>query len=482
MTEHEEHEKRNSQGGLDKPTSAMKPEMSTNTYNQETSLDGYYKSVLDSLPDWVWEVDQNGYITYSNTAVESFLGYVPRQITGKSLLTLVPHAKADNALQLLDKQWGIGNDPEYIRHSFFSSEGVEISLQTCGNPFYDNSTKTRGFRFISRLLEDQNDSAMAHFVANNINEAIALMDSKRVVTYVNAAFTRIFGYTREEIIGQSITVLGSEKSLVPSAQTDDVTDALLKQRSVWQGEVLRKCKNGQYIPCLLSAAGITNADNVIDGYIGTYLDLRAMKHTDQMLKNSLKATINAVCKAIDERNVLKGQHQEQVTDLAVAIAFEMGKDLNFIEGLTLASHLHDLGEMYVPPEISSKEGALSAADFELIKIHPIKAYEILKDIKFPWPVANIILQHHERMNGSGYPKGLKGDEIMMEARILAVADVVCTMLTDRPYRPACSIEKCIDELEIKKGILYDPRVVDITLKLIREKSYQLKTPKIQFSV
>ena len=163
-----------------------------------------------------------------------------------------------------------------------------------------------------------------------------------------------------------------------------------------------------------------------------------------------------------------------MTDLAVAIAFEMGKDLNFIEGLTLASHLHDLGEIYIPPEIANKPGALSDADFELIKIHPIKGYEILKDIKFPWPVANIILQHHERINGSGYPKGLKGDEIMLEARILAVADMVCTMLTDRPFRPAYSMEQCIDELEINKGILYDERVVDVCLRLIREKSYRLK--------
>jgi HD-GYP domain-containing protein (c-di-GMP phosphodiesterase class II) len=232
----------------------------------------------------------------------------------------------------------------------------------------------------------------------------------------------------------------------------------------------------------LSATTVRNAENRIDGFIGTYLDLRSMKHTDQLQKNALKATINAVCKAVDERNVLKGQHQEQVTDLAVAIAFEMGKDLNFIEGLTLAAHLHDLGEMYIPPEISAKEGALSVADFELVKIHPIKAYEILKDIKYPWPVANIILQHHERMNGSGYPKGLKGDEIMMEARILAVADVVCTMLTDRPYRSACSITKCIDELEINKDTLYDPRVVEVCLRLIREKSYQLKTANFTVAV
>lgn|GEM_PF-2779682 len=108
-------------------------------------------------------------------------------------------------------------------------------------------------------------------------------------------------------------------------------------------------------------------------------------------------------------------------------------------------------------------------------INPIKALEILKDIKFPWPLANIVLQHQERMNGTGYPKGLYGDEIMLEARILVVADMVCTMLTDRPDRPACSIEQCIDELEINKGSLYEKRVVDVCMRLLLEKSYQLKT-------
>ncbi len=476
------HGKGDSATGTDKATAATKPDMSTSPYTPEPSQDVYYKSVLDSLPDWVWEVDQNGYITYSNAAVENFLGYAPRQITGKSILSLAPQAKTDTALQLLDKQWGINDTADYISHSFYSNEGSEISMQTSGNPFYDHNTKTRGFRFTSRLVIDDEHSRLSTFAANRINEAIVLMDRNRDITYVNRAFTEIFGYEREEIIGKSMNVLGSEKSLVASVQTDDVTGALSGAKGVWQGEVLRKGKNGQYIPCLLSAASLRGADNDIDGYIGTYLDLRAMKHTDQMQKNALKATINAVCKAIDERNVLKGHHQEQVTDLSVAIAFEMGKDLNFIEGLTLAAHLHDLGEMYIPPDIASKEGALSDADFELVKIHPIKAFEILKDIKFPWPVANIILQHHERMNGSGYPKGLKGDEIMLEARILAVADVVCTMLTDRPYRPACSMDKCIDELEINKGILYDPRVVDVCLRLIREKSYQLKSSSIQFSV
>ena len=465
--------------GINKPGVPRDNADSTNAMTHEAlksevTPDTHYKSILDSLPDWVWEVDQNGYITYSNATVESFLGYVPRQIIGKSILSLVPQEKADTALELLNRQWAIDSKAEYLSHGFFSLEGEQINLKTTGTPFYDNVTRSKGFRFTSRLVEEESEHAISHFTTNNLNEAVVLMDNERKVIYINDTFTDIFGYTREEIIGHSIAELGTEQSLVSSVQEKDVTGALTRKNTVWQGEVLRKSKSGQYIPCLLSASALRDENNEITNFIGTYFDLRRMKHSDQTQKNALKATINAVCKAIDERNVLKGQHQDQVTDLAVAIAFEMGKDLNFIEGLTLASHLHDLGEIYIPPEIANKPGALSDADFELIKIHPIKGYEILKDIKFPWPVANIILQHHERINGSGYPKGLKSDEIMLEARILAVADMVCTMLTDRPFRPAYSMEQCIDELEINKGILYDERVVDVCLRLIREKSYRLK--------
>jgi len=133
------HGKGDSATGTDKATAATKPDMSTSPYTPEPSQDVYYKSVLDSLPDWVWEVDQNGYITYSNAAVENFLGYAPRQITGKSILSLAPQAKTDTALQLLDKQWGINDTDDYISHSFYSNEGSEISMQTSGNPFYDHN-------------------------------------------------------------------------------------------------------------------------------------------------------------------------------------------------------------------------------------------------------------------------------------------------------------------------------------------------------
>ncbi len=138
----------------------------------------------------------------------------------------------------------------------------------------------------------------------------------------------------------------------------------------------------------------------------------------------------------------------------------------------MAGSIHDIGKISVPAEILSKPTQLTDLEFSLIKVHPQISYDILKDIDFPWPVAEIVLQHHERMDGSGYPQGLKGDEILAEARILMVADVVEAIASHRPYRPALGIEKALEEIRQDKGILYDPGVVEVCLRLFKEKGYR----------
>ena len=136
--------------------------------------------------------------------------------------------------------------------------------------------------------------------------------------------------------------------------------------------------------------------------------------------------------------------------------------------------IHDIGKIYVPTEILTKPGRLAKIEFEMIKTHPEHGYNMLKDVEFPWPVALTILQHHERMDGSGYPQGLKGEDILLEARILGVADVVEAMSSHRPYRPALGIERALEEISHNKGKLYDPQMVDACLRLFREKKFKFK--------
>jgi len=193
------------------------------------------------------------------------------------------------------------------------------------------------------------------------------------------------------------------------------------------------------------------------------------------LQKTLHDAINAMARIVDLRDPYTAGHQQKVACLASAIAREMGMDELEIEHLIMASTVHDIGKMYIPADILSKPGKLSTLEWEIIKTHAQGGFEILAGIEFSRPIAMMVLQHHERLDGSGYPKGLKDDEILPEAKILAVADVVEAMASHRPYRPSLGVEKALHEIEHKRGKLYDPAVVDICLNLFKEKAFTFET-------
>lgn len=188
----------------------------------------------------------------------------------------------------------------------------------------------------------------------------------------------------------------------------------------------------------------------------------------EQLKNSLAQTINAIATALEKRDPYTAGHQRNVSEISVAIAEALGFDNQAIEGIRLGATIHDIGKIYVPAEILTRPGRLSDIEFRLIKTHPEVGYDIIKEIEFPWPVAQMVRQHHERVNGSGYPLGLAGDEIAYEAKIIAVADMIDAMSSHRPYRPAVGLEAAIQELNSNKGTLYEREIVETALRLYNE--------------
>jgi len=192
------------------------------------------------------------------------------------------------------------------------------------------------------------------------------------------------------------------------------------------------------------------------------------------LQKTLSGVIYALTMTVEYRDPYTAGHQQRVADLASTIAKEMGFPEDKIMGIRMAGALHDIGKIAVPVEILSKPGRLSKTEFELIKNHSQVGHDILNSIKFPWPLSQIILQHHERMDGSGYPNGLLGKEILIEARIIGVADVVEAMASHRPYRPALGIDKALEEISINKGKLYDVEVVNACLKVFKDKGFKFK--------
>jgi putative nucleotidyltransferase with HDIG domain len=194
----------------------------------------------------------------------------------------------------------------------------------------------------------------------------------------------------------------------------------------------------------------------------------ALQQSYRKLRRVLEETAVALASAIEKRDPYTAGHQERVAQLASAIAKAMSFSEEQIEGIRVAGVLHDIGKISVPAEILSKPARLTQVEFAIIKTHPQVGYEIVKDIEFPWPVAQMTLQHHERMDGGGYPSGLRGEQILLEARILGVADVVEAISSHRPYRPALGIDKAKEEIVQKRGALYDPAVVDAVLSVLAQ--------------
>ena len=191
----------------------------------------------------------------------------------------------------------------------------------------------------------------------------------------------------------------------------------------------------------------------------------------ERLQRALTGAVESVALTIEKRDPYTAGHQRRVARLGGAIAELMGLEPDVVDGIRLGGIIHDIGKIYIPAEILNRPGRLDTVEMNLIKTHPRVGYDIIKGVDFPWPVAAMVLQHHERLDGSGYPQGLKGDDIVLEARVLAVADVVEAITSHRPYRPGLGIEVALGEIEAHRGNYYDPAVVDACLRLFREQGF-----------
>ncbi len=197
-----------------------------------------------------------------------------------------------------------------------------------------------------------------------------------------------------------------------------------------------------------------------------------LQQSHAKLQKNLDELVSAMSLTAEKRDPYTAGHQKRTTELAMALAVEMGLSEHQIKGVQMAGLIHDVGKISIPAEILSKPCKLNEVEIQLVKRHPQAAFEILKKIDFPWPVDLIVLQHHEKMDRSGYPQGLAGEDILMEARILCVADVVESIESHRPYRPGLGIDKALEEISKNRGILFDPDVVDACLRLFRDKGFQ----------
>jgi PAS domain S-box-containing protein/putative nucleotidyltransferase with HDIG domain len=353
----------------------------------------------------------------------------------------------------------------------FNADDVFV-LETLGNQVAIAIQNAFLFERIETALDALQVSEERFALAvQGANDGIWDWDIQKNSLYWSPRVKELLGYAEDEL---DITFDTLDSTLHPDDrdQTKSTIEARLKDGGLYRVDHRLRTKSGEYR--WFRARGqvvFDEAGNPVR-MVGSTADITGRKQAEERLHQTLRGIIDALGQIVDIRDPYTAGHQKRVTQLSIAIAKEMELSDEQIEGIRVAGLLHDIGKMSIPTEILSKPGQLSELERTLFKVHPKVAYDILPTVDFPWPIAQIVLQHHERMNGSGYPQGLKGKEIMLEARILTVADVTEAMASDRPYRPAFGIDEALEEISDNKGELYDLGVAEACLRLFNEKRFR----------
>jgi PAS domain S-box-containing protein/putative nucleotidyltransferase with HDIG domain len=325
-------------------------------------------------------------------------------------------------------------------------------------------------------------------LAENVSDVIwtADVNAPNRLNYVGPSITSLLGYSVKEAMAKSMEEVfepsSVEAATKPPAEELDMEN--MERKYLSRSRILElemKRNDGSIVPVEAKYSFLRRSDGRPAEIVAVARDVRKRKEAEleieqstQRLIRAMEDTIQAMAMIVEMRDPYTAGHQRRVTQLACAIAQEIGLSPDQITGLPLAGTIHDIGKVRVPAEILTNPDGLSNAEFTIIKMHSVLGHEILKTIDLPCAIAEIIHQHHERMDGSGYPLGLSEKDIIIEARILAVADVVEVITSHRPYRPAQGIDKALEEISRNKGKLYDPDVVDACLKLFSQQKFSFK--------
>lgn len=442
-----------------------------------------YRSIYQNLQDVYIESGLDGTIFGVNSQIEvlSHGQYKRDDVIGRSTDMFQPDPARREAFFKALTQEGAVRDFEA---TFINRDGsrVECSISALLLP---GTTGKQGTVFatvrditLRKQAEEALRAAEEQFrslVEQSIAGICIIQDG--VYAYVNPRFAEIFGYdSYRELLGRDPASLAAEKDrakvkehirlrIEGKVRTVDYTaTALRKDGSTIEIGVRSSPLLYRGRPAVVSMLQDISEKQRAEEQIKRYI---------VQLQNAFMQTVEVATTMGEMRDPYTHGHERRVAEIGVAIGVELGFDALRLEGLRVIGYLHDIGKITVPSEILSKPGKLNAAEFALIKGHPQAGFDILKGVEFPWPVAQVVLQHHERLDGSGYPQGLKGDEIMLEARVLAVADTVEAMSSHRPYRPGLGIENGLAEIERGRGTLYEPLVVGACLQLFREKGFVL---------
>lgn len=409
----------------------------------------------------------------------------------QAIVNYVHHSGKDVILGHALKEGPFTDDPYVIEHQCKSilCSPIINKGKISGILYMENNLSEDAFtpqrldilRFISAQAAISIENAKLFELATtleNIEDGYWEIDLAGNYTFFNNAVCQIHGYSKEELMGMNnrqYTDPATAKKVYKAFNKVYKTGTPLKGLD-WQ--IVRKDGTKRYVEISILLQKDSSGKPI--GFRGVVRDITERKNMEAKLQQTLDSlskaydsTLQVMVSAVEVRDPYTALHQIRSADVARDIAVELGLPQEKIDAIRMAGAIHDIGKLSIPPEILTKPDKLTGVEFALIKEHSRSGYEILKNVESPWPLAQIVHQHHERINGSGYPRSLKGDEISLEARVLAVADVVSAMVSHRYHRPSLGIGAALEEIEKHKGVLYDHVVVDACLKLFREKGYKL---------
>ena len=449
-----------------------------------------YRTVADFTYDWEYWIGPDGKFFYASPSCERVSGYkVEEFLRDPKLLENIVHQDDKYLLNshIHDSSRGISEACK-LEFRIITRDNKEIWIDHICQDVYSLTGEYLGRRSSNRDITDrkrmeeelQRTNAFLNSIVENIPDMIFLKDAceLRFIRF-NRAGEDLLGYPREDLLGKN------DYDFFPREQADFFTEKdrnVLREKKIVDilEEPIQTRNKGARILHTKKVPILDEKGN--PAYLlGISEDMTERKQAEQKLQQTLESLrkafgtiIQVLVSAVETRDPYTAGHQNRSADLARAIAAEVGFSQDKIDGIRMAGSIHDIGKLSIPAEILAKPTKLSEIEFPLIRQHAQKGYEMLKDVESPWPLAEIVYQHHERMDGSGYPRGLKGEEILIEARILAVADVVESMASHRPYRPALGLAAALEEIENNKRTLYDADAVDACLRLFREKGFKFE--------
>jgi len=443
-----------------------------------------YRSLVENIRDVIYELDSQGVVLYISPAIRDQLGFDSDEIVGKNFVEFGHKDDLSSRTEwFTELRKGIEKPFEY---RVLNKSGELKWARTKTRPIMEDGL-FKGARGIlidvteQRRMEEalRESEEKYRTVLEDMDDVFFEVDIKGNITFVNSSSCKMSGYSEEELLGMPFKKISAPDGIEKVMQYFGDIFLTGKTGKPFLWNLVKK--NGEQGFFEIVASLIKDKQGNPTGFRGIGRDVTKRKWAEEELQQTLESlrkavsvTIQVMVSAVEMRDPYTAGHQTRAADLARAIAAEMGFPQEKIDGILMAGSIHDIGKLSVPAEILTKSSKLTNIEFALIKEHAEKGHEMLKDVESPWPLSEMVYQHHERINGSGYPRNLKDGEIMMEARILAVADVVEAMASHRPYRASLGLSAALEEIEKNKGNLYDNDVADACLKLFREKGYMLK--------